>query len=58
MKHTSGLGFCGWVCWLIGLVAGIAAFAMSQEAVGLNCCVDGWPCGRHIYGSGSQHAVL
>ncbi|WP_420536878.1 hypothetical protein, partial [Lentibacter algarum] len=34
MKHTSGLGFCGWVCWLIGLVAGIAAFAMSQAAVG------------------------
>lgn len=34
MKHTSGLGFCGWLCWLLGLIGGIFAYSMSRDAVG------------------------
>lgn len=35
MRQTSGLGLCGWVCWLLGLVAGIVAYSLAQGAVGV-----------------------
>ena len=34
MTHETKLGFCGWTCWIIGVIAGIFAYLMSQGAVG------------------------
>lgn len=33
MKQTSEMSACDWVCWLVGLVAGVLAFWASVDAV-------------------------